>query len=96
MTGPDISITQIADSLALMQFCSLIERRLSKRITPADVLENDTPRSQATLLHARGNTHDRGPRDAQPLPTMPSASQFWLTTSVRSKLVSHITELGFD
>lgn len=51
---------------------------------------------QATLLDSYSSIQDRDLKAAQLLPTTLTASQFWLTTSIRSKLVSHITELGFD
>jgi acyl carrier protein len=94
--APDTSITHIADSLALMQFCSLVQRRLNKRLTPTDILENETPRLQVALLDERSGTNQQETNSSQPLAAKSSASQSWLTTSIRSKLVSRLTEMGFN
>jgi hypothetical protein len=94
--APDTSITQIADSLALMQFCSLIQRRLNKRLTPANVLDNETPRLQATLLDRQSSGAQQKPDHDISLIAPSAASLSWLTSDIRSKLETHIAGLGFD
>jgi acyl carrier protein len=93
---PNTHVTQIADSLALMQFCSLIQRRLNKRLTPADVLENVTPQLQAALLDAQSQPRRETPDHDLSTIKQSSAHQSWLTPSIRSKLETHISEMGFN
>jgi hypothetical protein len=90
------TVSQMADSLVLMRFCYLIERRLNKRLTPADVLENDTPRLQSALLGARSANTKANTSLDQSMYTASTIDQPWITEPIRSKLSTHLTKMGYD
>jgi len=93
---PTTTVSQMADSLVLMRFCYLVERRLNKRMTPADVLENDTSQLQAALLDGRSANAKGNTSLDQSTYTASTIDQPWITEAIRSKLSTHLANMGFD
>ena len=57
------SVVGLVDSLLIIRFCYDVEKKLGKRITFAQVVENDTPTKQAAILdkslsHSESEDHD--------------------------------------
>jgi hypothetical protein len=94
--APTTTVSQMADSLVLMRFCYLLERRLKKRMTPANVLKNDTPQLQAGFLDKQSaNTKSNTSLD-QAVYTASTKDQTWLTGTIYSKLSTHLASMGYD
>lgn len=92
--GDTTPVLNLADRLTLLRFCFYIERQLHKRITPADLLENDTPESQARFLDERLGSE----RDAPSNFGSTAKALVSIDPNVKKILNSHLerTEYNFD
>lgn len=94
-------VSQFADSLVSLKFCLQVEKRLGKRMTPADLSEHDTPDAQARFLETQSRISADGSernyivtlsRQGQPF----SSDQSWIATEDLNRASSCLEKLGFN
>lgn len=90
----ETSMTALVDSLIVLRFCFHVERQLKKRITPVDVMNNETPDEQAQLLDAQigarlsSNTLEQAAADH-------ATQKSNLTEDAQRRISSNLAQLGF-
>jgi hypothetical protein len=94
---PDTDVTRIVDSLVILRFCSQVERQLGKQISPADVLTNSTPFTQARILNDRSAAKPNQSATATIDPAiMASPNPSWLKDDERATIAKTLDSMGLD
>lgn len=93
--NPTTSILNLADSLAMLRFCFFVERQLHKRVTPADLFNNETPELQASLLDGQP-MKDRDPSSTPA--TVPSTAKSLdaIEPTVKEVLTTHLNKINYN
>jgi hypothetical protein len=94
---PKTDVTQIVDSLVILRFCSQVEKQLGKQISPADVLTNSTPATQARILNDRSaaKPNPSGAATIDPA-IIASTNPSWLKDDERATIAETLDSLGLD
>lgn len=93
-------MSQFADSLVSLRFCLQVEKRFGKRITPADLAQQETPHAQARFLERQVYISGGGAKrndNASLIRQQPfSTDQSWISTEDWNKASLCLSRHGLD